>query len=106
MTWLELNPADFKVIDACTQEFSDGSTEDFIMIEVAPDYFCDMYIHWDNQGAYALPRGCSDGVGYIYKGRYSNMDTTDATVSDEDIWAAEDFALDYYLKHPEKFDAE
>jgi len=103
MIELKLDPRDFRVIDAWTFNYK-GYAEDTIIVEVAPGYFCDLYISEDEQGPYALPAGCSDGVGYIYTDDYGRNDGTAAIVSDEDMWSVEEFAEDYYAKHPEKFD--
>ena len=103
MEQLKLNPNDFRVTYAGTFQYGDGTTEDYIFVEVYPGYTCDLFIEWDDQGPYALPCMCSDGIGYIYSDDMTN--TTSAIVSDEDIWAVEDFATDYYLNHPDKFDS-
>ena len=103
MRELKLNPDDFKVLFAGTIP---SSQEDWICVEVAPGYKCDMFMSYDDPeyGPYALPGQCSDGIGYIH--RAFSRAKTDAVVSDEDIWAVEDFAEDYYDAHPEKFDSE
>ena len=101
----KLHPREFKVLDAGTLP---SVNEDWICVEVAPGYICDLHITYDDQGPYALPYLCGDGEGYIRRAdSLSRMSASTAfEVSDEDIWLVEDFAEHYYDTHPEKFDGE